>query len=940
CLSAYALLLQQHSKQDDICVGVPLAGRSLEGVDQLIGFFINALVIRNDFSANLSREEILKQTKQQVLSAFAHEHVPIEMLLNELDIERSLAYTPVAQCAFNMISGDNSLNELFDSSNLPLSMDLIETEQVVAKFDLQFSLFEFEDNINLSIEYASDLFSEETVSAFYHGYIYILEAFAASTSFSIYTLQKEFNLDNSQAGIQALPPVIEDMYLGTVTRPDTLENSMAYGLDLPLAIDIKLWKEALKNIAQQHSMCRAYIGELNFTETNPVLMQRQLIQNADIAVFHIHPSEGFSVDPQFEFIDYSERDISLSDIQTIAENNSNTPYPAGSESLLFYRLYKLSNESYYFNMTCSHLISDGLSALNHAALVAEHYEGLLKDASPSIQKTDYFPAYIQQSLQEFDRKDSLEFWKERLAGVESLSCRALNKDSQILKTLPLEPEHFIAIKQFCKQNIITPAIYFKSIYAILIKLYTRTESDFIITEFNPGRTKGTLHDLGCFFHSQPFLIQIDALSDQLTPLFKALKSEQKASRKHLKISNRQLRQLLPKSQLQFSFNFLAFDHHIHLNDMRINGDRFTPNADGLVDFRVQADGNDISLWIAYNGLLFDDKDFLERYLHLSQQLLNGSAQQLSSLEYVLPNERSANKLVFTPPSVVQQDIPVQLTHQMIGSAAARSPSNTAVISGDEKLSYGELEAQANALANILIEHDVKVGDRVSILLPKRVELISSLLACMKVGACYVPIDTNYPAERIAYILSDSQSTVCITQQSDIDKVTGEAFILNIDTQDLSKQTSVAPFIDVRPDDAIYMIYTSGSTGKPKAASVYHHSEARLLEWYCKEYAFDQHDKTLVMSATGFDLSQKNFFALLTQGGTVVFPSSDHYDVESLLIDIEKHSITVINCAPSAFYPLVELNNDEEFSQLNSLKQLLLGGESIQLQRLQYWIQSP
>ena len=935
CLSAYALLLQQHSKQNDICVGIPLAGRSLEGVDQLIGFFINALVIRNDLSANLNLKELLAQTKQQVLAAFAHEHVPIEMLLNELDIERSLAYTPIAQCAFNMITADNSINEIFDSANLPISMELIETEQVVAKFDMQFSLLEFEGSINVSIEYASDLFTEETIAAFYHGYIYMLEEMCSNNTFSIYQLQKEFNLDKSQAYITALPPVIEDMYLGTVARPDTLENSMGYGLDLPIDINEVLWQQALTEVAQQHSMCRAYIAPNSVSQSESSLSLRQLEKNIDLAVFHVQPPETFSIGAQFELIDFSDEPITLDEIRKLAENNSNVPYPAGAQLLIQYRLYKLSESHYYFNMTCSHLISDGLSALNHAALLAKQYENLLAPQPVVIQKDDAFPAYIQQSLQTFDLHSSLIFWQERLAGVEGLSCRALNEDTQILKTLPLTEDHFIAIKQFCKQNVITPAIYFKAIYAILIKLYTRTESDFTITEFNPGRNKDNLQDLGCFFHSQPFLIQIDSLSDQLKHLFKALKSEQKANRRHLKISNRQLQNLLPASQLQFSFNFLAFDHHIHLNELRIDGDRFTPNADGLVDFRVQADGNDVSLWLAYNGLLFDDKDFIDRYLHISQQLLNSDIQTLNQIEYVLPNELIENQL----DTITEEKQSLPLVHQLISQTAAQYPNNIAIISGENQLSYAELEKQANALANLLIQEGVKAGDRVSLLLPKRVELISCLLACIKVGACYVPIDTHYPQDRIHYILEDSQSTLCITQNTDIDNVPEQIRSINIDTIDLSSLSHSAPFADVKPDDAIYMIYTSGSTGKPKAASVYHHSEVRLLDWYCQEYSLIRHDKTLVISATGFDLSQKNFFALLTQGGTVVFPSSLHFDVNSILNDISQHQISVINCAPSAFYPLVELNNDIEFSQLASLKHVLFGGESIQLQRLQSWISS-
>ena len=939
CLSAYALLLQQHSKQDDICVGIPLAGRSLEGVDKLIGFFINALIIRNDLSANLNLAELLAQTKKQVLSAFAHEHVPIEMLLNELDIERSLAYTPVAQCAFNMITADNSLNDLFNASTLPISMEMIETEQVVAKFDMQFSLLEIDDRINLSIEYASDLFNEQSIEAFYYGYIHILETMVSEKPFSCYTLQKQFNLCENDTTL-ALPPAIDDMYLSTLARPETLENSMGYGFTFPMEINPEVFKRVIKTIALNNSMCRAYITDNNTVNPTQTAPHIRALNNTN-AVFSIIPEDAFSIDDCYSYIDLSDQKLDAKAIKAIAEKNSFSPYSPNQQTLVYYYLYKLSENNYYFNMACSHLVSDGFGAFNHIDLVAKYYYQLSQqtdDSNIRIIADDVYPSSVKDNLITFDTKASLNFWHERLAGVESLSCQTLNQDKLIVKHMDLSQEHYRAIKQYCKQHVITPNIYFKAIYAILIKLYTRTESDFVINEYNTGRSKATMPTLGCFFHSQLSLVQHHALNTNIQKLFKALKSEQKSSRKYLQVSSRQLKRLLPATQVEFSFNYLAFDHHVFIDGVRINGDRFTPNAANSVDFRIQPDSENIDLSIAYNGQLFDDKNFLARFVHISQQLITGQQDDLQQLEYILPEERDANLLVPNIQSTRYQ--PNQgLTHQIISNIAIQSPSNSAVICGDKNISYVELEMQSNAIANLLIQEGVKIGDRVSILLPKRIELITSLLACMKAGACYVPIDTQYPKERINFILEDSASLICITQSDAIEHVAGQVKAINVDTVDLHSQTTSAPYIELSPDDPVYMIYTSGSTGKPKAASVYHHSEARLLNWYCQEYNLSHKDRSLVISATGFDLSQKNFFALLTQGGTVVFPSSEHYDVNSLLGDIEQHSISVINCAPSAFYPLVELNSDPSFTNLSSLETVLFGGESIQLQRLQFWINS-
>jgi aspartate racemase len=142
-------------------------------------------------------------------------------------------------------------------------------------------------------------------------------------------------------------------------------------------------------------------------------------------------------------------------------------------------------------------------------------------------------------------------------------------------------------------------------------------------------------------------------------------------------------------------------------------------------------------------------------------------------------------------------------------------------------------------------------------------------------------------------------------------------------------------VALSPDDLLYLIYTSGSTGLPKGAAITHANELNLLDWYCAEYQMRPADKTLIISALGFDLSQKNLFALLCVGGTVVFNEQSIYDPEHIRRLIQQHGISLLNCAPSAFYPLAEKHSD--YAALESLRCVLLGGESIQLKNIEGWI---
>ncbi len=139
-------------------------------------------------------------------------------------------------------------------------------------------------------------------------------------------------------------------------------------------------------------------------------------------------------------------------------------------------------------------------------------------------------------------------------------------------------------------------------------------------------------------------------------------------------------------------------------------------------------------------------------------------------------------------------------------------------------------------------------------------------------------------------------------------------------------------------DPIYVIYTSGSTGQPKGAAVSHRSFSNLLQWYISELALSRSDSTLLVSALGFDLTQKNIFAPLLVGGTLNIPATANFDPEYIIEIIERRGVTFVNCTPSSFMPLLEGPAAERHDRLSSLRWVVLGGEPIPVARLLPWLQ--
>src|SRR6185295_7451439 len=142
-----------------------------------------------------------------------------------------------------------------------------------------------------------------------------------------------------------------------------------------------------------------------------------------------------------------------------------------------------------------------------------------------------------------------------------------------------------------------------------------------------------------------------------------------------------------------------------------------------------------------------------------------------------------------------------------------------------------------------------------------------------------------------------------------------------------------------PENLCYVIFTSGSTGRPKAAAVYHRGWTNLLHWFASEFAVTPADRNLLMSSISFDISQRSIAMPLVRGGELHLVP-DGYDPELLLRTLRESRITLLNCAPSTFYPLLEGPEAGHWTSLRSLRCLFLGGEAISASRLRDWAASP
>lgn len=271
------------------------------------------------------------------------------------------------------------------------------------------------------------------------------------------------------------------------------------------------------------------------------------------------------------------------------------------------------------------------------------------------------------------------------------------------------------------------------------------------------------------------------------------------------------------------------------------------------------------------------------------------------------------------------------------SLARQHPDRTALIDGSGATSYAELDARSNQIARLLRRSGIGAGDYVGAGYHRSAELIASLLGIVKSGAAYIPLDPGYPEARIAQMIASAELQTVVTTRAMSGRFPGVRTLCPDDAAPIADET---PVQHAGNDDPVYAIFTSGSTGQPKAASVFHSGFANLLDWYSIELALGPDDRTLVISSPSFDLTQKNLYAPLLTGGTLILDDCQTYDITRILGLIRAHGVTLINCTPSAFYPLVDAAAGDGFSALATLRFAVLGGEPISVPRLRAWLEHP
>ena len=624
-------------------------------------------------------------------------------------------------------------------------------------------------------------------------------------------------------------------------------------------------------------------------------------------------------------------------------------------ALLKVRLLHASAVDNILQVRVHHIISDGWSLSIFVKELASCYEAFSQNQSPvlqplSVQYMDYI--LWQKSANEKQLfTDGLKYWESRLKNVEPLelptdfSRPPVQTYNGLHRKISLSRSMTEELKKLGQKENATLYNILLATFKILLYKYSG-QNDICIGTPIANRTKADSELIvGMLVNTLPLRTKIE-YGDSFLDVLDRVKTTTQEAYRYQAVS---YSQIIDKLEIPRDLSRTPLFQTMFVMQNASISSEFKTSTIGLEEIEFESGTSKFDLTMEFvedkgiiNGLIEFNRDLfqestIERLIGHYETLLSNILVEPTAPNSAYEILTSREKEFLNNCNKTQKKYDSRLcVHKSFENQVEKTPNNTAVEVGKNFLSYDELNKKANLVCSWLISKNIKISSKVGICIGKSINLMPAILGALKAGCTYVPLDPGFPEGRLEIMSSDIGLDAVISENGLFNTVPFENPVLDLvkDKERYKNLSADNKNLQIDSENLLYLIFTSGSTGKPKCAGVVHRSAMNLYTWYADEFEMDECDRCLVISAIGFDLTQKNLFTPLMVGAKVILPAVEEYDAEYLIKLIKVNKITWLNCAPSAFYPIIE--NPKKQVMLRSLEKVILGGESIQVDRIRSW----
>ncbi|MFU2202075.1 non-ribosomal peptide synthetase DhbF [Bacillus subtilis] len=720
-------------------------------------------------------------------------------------------------------------------------------------------------------------------------------------------------------------------------------------------LDQGLLKAALYDLVRRHESLRTIFPESQGTSYQHIL-------DADRACPELHVTE------------IAEKE--LSDRLAEAVRYS---FDLAAEPAFRAELFVIGPDEYVLLLLVHHIVGDGWSLTLLTRDLGTAYAARCHGRSPewaplAVQYADY-ALWQQELLGNEDDPNSLiagqlAFWKETLKNLPDqlelptdYSRPAEPSHDGDTIHFRIEPEFHERLQELARANRVSLFMVLQSgLAALLTRLGAGT--DIPIGSPIAGRNDDALGDLvGLFINT--LVLRTDTSGDpSFRELLDRVREVNLAAYDNQDLPFERLVEVLnparsrathPLFQIMLAFQNTP-DAELHLPDMesslRINSvgsAKFDLTLEISEDRLADGTPNGMEGLLEYSTDLFKRETaqaLADRLMRLLEAAESDPDEQIGNLDILAPEEHSS---MVTDWQSVSEKIPHACLPEQFEKQAALRPEAIAVVYENQELSYAELNERANRLARMMISEGVGPEQFVALALPRSLEMAVGLLAVLKAGAAYLPLDPDYPADRIAFMLKDAQPAFIMTNTKAANHIPPVENVPKIvlDDPELAEKLNTYPAGNPKnkdrtqplsPLNTAYVIYTSGSTGVPKGVMIPHQNVTRLFAATEHWFRFSSDDIWTMFHSYAFDFSVWEIWGPLLHGGRlVIVPHHVSRSPEAFLRLLVKEGVTVLNQTPSAFYQFMQAEREQpDLGQALSLRYVIFGGEALELSRLEDW----
>jgi amino acid adenylation domain-containing protein len=661
----------------------------------------------------------------------------------------------------------------------------------------------------------------------------------------------------------------------------------------------------------------------------------------------------------FRYVDYRERHASEHEalLDQFLAADAEQGFDLRNPPLIRVALLQVEDDHFWIVVSNHHIILDGWSMSVLRNEVSQYYRHNVSATEPALQAPSQFGDYVEWS-RSTGIGDAQSFWQAELAGFAAANQLPIDKAAGKLPnvvddfgeiSISLSADLSQHIRSVARHNHCTMSTVLQAAWALVLSRYCGTNDVVfgITVSGRPYELPGIETLVGLLINTLPLRVGTtsdDTCSSLLqrvqTTVGGLLDHEQNALAQIQDWSDVPRHQSLFETLLvfeNFAGNGSSFDLNGRIELIRSHLSRTNYPLTIVVD-----PGEQVQLQAVYHPSRFDAaaiKRLLAHLAYVLEQMIENVEAPVASLQILTPGEAQTLLLDW---NVAEPMIDVEPINRWFEKQVARTPNAIAVEHSDHRLTYAELNARANQLAYHLSSLGVGPENLVGICVERSIEMLVAVMATLKAGGAYLPLDPTYPEARLDFMLRDSDAKVVISQErllAVVPNYTGATVCFDRDSALIDGCSSENLPHAADAGNIAYVIYTSGSTGTPKGTLIEHRSLVSFVNAAGYEYGIAAADRVLQFASLNFDTSAEEIFPALVTGATVVLRTDSMISsARDFLGECAELRISVLDLPTAYWHELTAELGTDHLQLPEALRLVIIGGEKALPERLAAWRQ--